>query len=370
MRATLVRLWSRRRGFTLVELLVVIAIIGVLVGMLLPAVQKVRNAALRISCANNLKQVALALHSYAASYEQFPAGYGYNWNVYAQLYPQAWAAYGSMYLSYYGPSANTINGVGAPNPALVWNQGWRVGLLPFIEQDNLLLTYNALSNGSPTDPYAEYDTTTSPGATGSYIKTYRCPACVANNDHLWHYTWTQGGKTLNEYIGIVDYVSNAGTDDPQLNGTTWPTPPLKNGIFWYNSKVRPTDIFDGMSNTWLLMEKNHYDPIMDSWQKAAGFDAGIDYWGFWDGAQYDAFITPIIGPNYQMPSADSGLTFGTNAFWQEYYKRLNSMGSRHIGGANAALADGSVRFVYNGMSTITIAAAATRAGNEVLGTDW
>jgi prepilin-type processing-associated H-X9-DG protein len=151
----------------------------------------------------------------------------------------------------------------------------------------------------------------------------------------------------------------------------YPTPPTRNGIFQYNSKVRPTDIFDGMSNTWLLLERNHYDPTMDSWNKVAGYDVGIDFWGYLEGAEYDAWVySGYSSPNYQMPGTDSGLTYGSPAYYLEYYKRIDAMGSRHIGGANAALADGSVRFVYNGMSTITIAAAATRAGNEVLGTDW
>jgi prepilin-type processing-associated H-X9-DG protein len=244
-----------------------------------------------------------------------------------------------------------------------------VALLPFIEQDNQLMAYNALARGTPTDPYAQYDSPNAPSATK--VKTYLCPACVANNDHLYVYNWTGGGKQLSEYLAMADYLGNGGSFDGNLNGVTWPNPPTKNGIFQYNSKVRPTDIFDGMSNTWLLLERNHYDPAMDSWNKTAGYDLGIDYWGFWDGAEYDAWVySGYSSPNYQMPGSDSGLTFASPAWYLEYYKRIDAMGSRHIGGANAALADGSVRFVYNGMSTVTIAAAATRAGNEVLGTDW
>jgi prepilin-type processing-associated H-X9-DG protein len=185
---------------------------------------------------------------------------------------------------------------------------------------------------------------------------------------LFTFTWKQGGKTLSEYLGLADYLGNGGTDDGNVNGNSTP---LKNGIFWYNTKVRPADIFDGNSNTLLLTERNHYDPTMDTWNKQAGVDDGIDQWGYWDGAEYDAWHYPSLTPvNYQMPSADSGLTFNTNAFWLEYYKRLDAMGSRHIGGANAALADGSVRFIFNGMSQVTIAAASTRAGGELLGTDW
>jgi prepilin-type processing-associated H-X9-DG protein len=316
-----------------------------------------------------MKQMALALHSFATTYETFPTGYGYNWTIYAQLYPKYWAQYGAMYLSYYGPSVNSINGVGAPNPSLIWSQNWREGLLPFIEQDNLLYAFNALYNGTPTDPYAQYDSPTAPY--GAKIKTYLCPACVANNDHVFISTWKQGGKTISAYYGLADYVANGGSFDPTLGGATWPTPPIKNGIFNYNSKVRPTDVFDGLSNTLLLGERNHYDPIMDTWNKSQGFDDGIDQWGYWFGAEYDGFnYQGYTSLNYQMPGADSGLTFGTNAFWLEYYKRLDAWGSRHIGGANAALADGSIRFLYTGMSLVTLAAAATRAGNEVLGTDW
>jgi prepilin-type processing-associated H-X9-DG protein len=232
------------------------------------------------------------------------------------------------------------------------------------------MTFNALANGTATDPYALYDSPTAPYA--AKIKTYLCPACVANNDHVFTYSWKQGGKTISEYIGLADYVGNGGSFDATLNGIQWPQgSPVKNGIFHYQSKVRPADVFDGLSNTLLLGERNHYDPIMDTWNKQAGIDEGIDQWGYWFGAEYDGFnhqgYTPL---NYQMPVTDSGLTFGSAQWNLEYYKRLDAWGSRHIGGANAALADGSVRFLYNGMSLVTLAAAATRAGNEVLGTDW
>jgi prepilin-type processing-associated H-X9-DG protein len=274
-----------------------------------------------------------------------------------------------MYLSYYGPSITATNPAGAVNPALIWYQCWRVVLLPFVEQDNLLYNYNfLLSGGKPGDPYAAYDTPDGPSASAGRIKTFKCPACYANNDHVTNFNLT---KTVPYYVGISCYIGNGGTDDTNLNGTTWPTPPKKTGIFDYQSKVKPTDIFDGMSNTFLLFERNHYDPTMSTWNTAAGRDVGVDDWGWWYGNGADGWIYPNYAPpNFSMPGADSGLVWGTPAMFFEFWKRLDAMGSRHIGGANAALADGSVRFVYNGMSQVTIAAAATRAGNEVLGTDW
>jgi prepilin-type processing-associated H-X9-DG protein len=277
-----------------------------------------------------------------------------------------------MYLSYYGPPAGAVNPTGAVNPNLIWYQNWRAGLFPFIEQDNLLYNFNYLvTGGNPTDSNAAFDTPDGPSASAGRIKTFKCPACFANNDHNYSYSYSSGGKTITNYIGLLCYIGNGGTDDSALDGTTWPTPPKKTGIFEYQSKVRPTDIFDGMSNTFLLFERNHYDPTMSTWNAAAGRDVGMDDWGWWYGDGPDAWIYPNYSPpNYSMPTADSGLTFGSAQWNIEFYKRMDSMGSRHIGGANAALADGSVRFVYNGMSAVTIAAAATRAGNEVHGTDW
>src|SRR5262245_43216926 len=119
---------NRRRAFTLIELLVVIAIIGVLVGLLLPAVQKVREAANRMTCQNNLKQIALALHSYHATYQKFPT-------------------------TFYGGYANTPPSGGYKSTSMCW--GFLAKLLPYVEADNLYARarIGEAANGHPEPPF-------------------------------------------------------------------------------------------------------------------------------------------------------------------------------------------------------------------------
>jgi len=188
-----------RLGFTLIELLVVIAIIGILMGLLLPAVQKIREAAARISCHNNLKQIGLAMHNYLDTHGSFPVGY-YDPTVWPQL----------------------DNGPG-------W--GWGAFLLPYMEQDNLYRQINFnLDVGDPANAAVR----------SQFIKSYFCPS-----DQLYTtFTVTDGGSN-SWTVAQGSYVAcngNDGVDD-------FTTPPHTGAFIRSVTGFKPGDISDGLSNT-------------------------------------------------------------------------------------------------------------------------
>jgi prepilin-type N-terminal cleavage/methylation domain-containing protein len=306
---------SKRRAFTLIELLVVIAIIAVLIGLLLPAVQKVREAAARAKCQNNLKQLALALHSYHDAQGTLPPGSkgGMTSN---NNFPAPWAD------PHYGSS-------------LPWGHfSWAAFVLPFVEQDNL---YHTIDFSKPAYAAAIYEDLSGSGAPVS-----RGPAgdpvnqTAANSmPKLFVCPSARRGSTDPSATQQKDYGVNGGTGVccPERSSSG------QDGVFWVNSEVRLTDISDGTSNTFFLLEKgNWYD---QSWLPDSY------------GSNHFIFVHhPSQGyvQGYTPPNSDA---------W-------NNRGPQgpHVGGVLVALADGHVTFVPNNIASGTYRALFTRDGKE------
>jgi prepilin-type N-terminal cleavage/methylation domain-containing protein/prepilin-type processing-associated H-X9-DG protein len=321
-----------RQGFTLIELLVVIVIIGVLIGLLVPAVQKVRSAAQRIQCSNNLKQLGLAAHNYHGVYKRFPSG------VNLQIDPY----YGQFLVSKFGPPPD-------PNGSYSWNEA----LLPFLEQDNLYnsLVLNQLNQyGILADSqYVNCVGPNSPG--GTPVSVFVCPADILPTLAVTTYTGDDG--TL-YYFGMSSYLGNAGTVSMYWPGAS------QDGVFYLNSDVRIASITDGTSSTLLFGERYHLDPTFD---QLAG--SSLQTYGGWAWANVysmeDHMGSSQAPINYLIPP-------GTTSDPTYYYQntRLGAFGSGHTGGANFAFADASVHFLTNSTSLLVLQEFATRAGGETV----
>jgi prepilin-type N-terminal cleavage/methylation domain-containing protein/prepilin-type processing-associated H-X9-DG protein len=297
---------AQRSAFTLIELLVVIAIIAVLIGLLLPAVQKVREAANRAACANNLKQLGLALHQYHDTYHTFPPGQ-----------------------------------TDSPRKHV-----WGTILLPFLEQGPLSSQYHWEVHW--------YETINQPVVT-TLLKVFQCPSgagakVFAENNRPASYPW-QAATSDYSACGNVDSALAAAGFIP-------PVPPKPNGAWAVNFGFRIADITDGTTNTLMIGEITGRPKHYVTGYKIAPNQTTDIYgggWADWDNGHQLHGSTPD-GLSEPGPCPMNC----TNA--AEMY-------SFHPGGCNICFADGSVRFVRQTINIAVMAALVTRAGGEVIPAD-
>lgn len=313
----------RRRGFTLIELLVVIAIIAILIGLLLPAVQKIREAANRMSCSNNLKQIGLALHGYHDANGKFPSG-----------------------------CSPDLDGSG--NVLASWGSSWKVQILPYIEQDNIFKGWQFYGSSGYVNPnnMALVNNVT--------IKPYRCPSSVLpafysssnNNGSIQMFT---------SYAGIsgssIDATVSSGMYGGLVSG---------GGVLFPNSAVNIAAITDGTSNAIMVGEQSDHLrdatglPIVGSF--GAITSQGPHGWTM--GANGDNRIPP----GYQY-GGDNRSFNCTTIRWQINQRGLANdctigtcdntganipLSSNHTGGCMASFGDGSVKFLRASIDLVTL----------------
>ncbi len=311
----------RRKAFTLVELLVVIAIIGILVALLLPAVQAAREAARRMQCSNNLKQMALAVHNYADTYDAFPYAYQQTISLHARI-------------------------------------------LPFMEQGNLsqLVNYN-LSWNDPSNAVA----------VNTKVPAFVCPSDI---------------NKLPISLGATNnYYGNMGTNllyqaPPTLASDPNYGMPPHNGAFSASIAVRFADFLDGTSNTAMFSEKNRGDgsngissPESDTYRPGT-FPATPDQ------AMADCLAVNVndlskqgysnVGAPWMQPYHSVSVYYhilppNSRSCMFPPGRIASTAGSRHPGGVEVAMSDGSVRFISRTINLQTWRAIGTRDGNDVPG---
>ncbi len=346
-----------RRGFTLIELLVVIAIIGLLVAMLMPAVQKAREAARRSSCINNMRQLGLASHNYLDAHRSFPPGYVEDPNYgLCELDLGVWPETLTI---------NTVNDGNSPRPVVTpstvmtmqgqggtptnkfqvnindWSMGpywsWHAMLLPQMDQKTLQIDF-ALGKAAP----GNWRMLQIP------IPPYICPSATgypARRPRDLGYTSYRGVLGANP--------PNMVPTQQQPNSTTPIAPPAFNGIFYSNSNVSDRDIADGMSNTLMFTES---------------------LFGIW-GDSYSCCarprddLSPAGKPFDTYWSADlSNQACSTSPSLVNVH--LFGFGSFHGDVSNFTIADGSTRSVSKIIDVNLLKSLSTRNGNEPLSSDF
>ncbi len=339
------------RGFTLVELLVVIAIIGILVALLLPAIQAAREAARRTQCVNNIKQLGLAVHNHlTAKKDELPGGVFQESKI----------------------------------PGGFQGESLFVFLLPYMEEqalfDNWDFNLRANNSNTPDSPAA------------AIIQTLLCPSDNPA-DRVCYFDTKAGnaGMAFIGYYAVTSYAGNHGTKNYYPFATSagpastddgmfcvWARPGSTAGVCYerpgaapcvrHDSGISFRSVTDGTSKTILFGEKYNEDPVFDSGpSQVSGLEIHEwSLWGWTGGFKGTGHATRSgwLEINRQCPYSCQGATSGTLAT-QCQDERLTTWGSGHPGGANFVMADGSSRFIADSIAIITLQAMSTRNKEEV-----
>ncbi|MDY3556133.1 DUF1559 domain-containing protein [Gemmata sp. JC717] len=331
-----------RSAFTLIELLVVIAIIAILIGLLLPAVQKVREAAARMSCQNNMKQLGLAAMNYESSYGKIPP------SLVVEI----------------GAAPGTAGNPGYPYPGIV--HSWAPNLLPYIEQENLFKQYDMrfpwFSNGAGGTP-------NNLAPLQNQIKTFLCPSTPGGSGRTVSGSFKFVANFPYQNLGVTDYATNSSINPGSITFFGYPSGTAQTALF---SAMQPqfrgagitsalgvplsepnaiTAITDGTSNTILLCESAGRPDFYVGGSKVTG--ALND--GGWGHHENDYGLDGAVSKTDRTSPGNCVINCHND----------NETYSFHSGGANHVFADGSVRFVRDSISPQTYAALITARGGSM-----
>ena len=296
---------DRRNAFTLVELLVVIAIIGILIGMLLPAVQQVREAARRSACMNNSRQQMLAMHNAESARQIFPPAFNGEGSV---------SGYGNDSDEYLSPWTLRANHRGN-------FFGWQAFILPFMEQGNLISNLDLTTGWSQTD----VDPGTGNAVTSTRIPSYQCPSDETEEGHTKYSGFSGDLNARSSYVMNMGSLSfgNRRSENADFKDL-W-------GAGWRDSKTSFSSMTDGSSNVMFIGER-------DNVRKNGGGDHGA----LWVGIQLTR-ERAVVGRGPGSATDFVNAPNGDNIGW-------NVASSLHPGGAVIAMGDGSTKFLSDNVS--------------------
>lgn len=325
-----------RRAFTLIEALLLFSVVLVLVGLMIPALGKMREASARRSCQHNLRVIAVAAFQFHDAQARFPAGETV------------------LNKSFLGP----------------WNEeyysSWVVPLLPYIGEKD---------RAAGLARYPEFDDRHQGGKASLYgrpMPVLVCPSDVLPPGGVYEYHSPDPTNPRynpvfpdGRYDAVSSYGANWGTqifeNDPRQKVD-------KNGMFHYNSRTRVADVSDGIANTILFGERSHHEPRWPYMGYTSAAQQNIAVFARWYTGGVCTGRQPLETINFKLPAwIETNPPAPNSVSWADlYYKRLGSYGSEHPGGGNFVMADGSVRFLSESITLTTLRALSTKAGAEMI----